>query len=196
MRHDGRRFNALDVLGHFFVGLSTKGDGQKRIIGFMKSFKVVYKRFYGLWRFSFEELSQKRKPRGLPATGSFGWVIQPQWESVLGCRDGLPGLCRQRHRATGVGRGRALRHRRRGPSQGEVRRRRMMWRSPTWPGSWPKHHSGGHRFLCSLPAQLVPRPSMTHRVMAVERETRCCFLKLLVNVRFWRRFKLLVMTCM
>ena len=35
---------------------------------------------------------------------------------------------------------------------------------------------------------------MTHRVMAVERETRCCFLKLLVNVRYRRRFKLLVMT--
>ena len=107
VKPSARGFNALDVLGHSFVGLSSKGDGRKRIIGFMKSFKVVYKRFYGLWRFSFEELSQRKKPRVVPATGTFGWVMQPS----------LPKLCRQRHRAPSVERGRALLHRRRGPSR-------------------------------------------------------------------------------
>ncbi|CAJ1356477.1 unnamed protein product [Effrenium voratum] len=48
VKHDGRRFTALDVLGLSSVGLSTKGDGggQKRTIGFMGiGFKAVYKRY-------------------------------------------------------------------------------------------------------------------------------------------------------
>ena len=78
VRHDGRRFNVLDVLRLSFVGLLTKGEGQKRTIGFMGiGIKTVYKRFHEFWRFSFEELLQQGKSRGVPATGTFGWVIQP-----------------------------------------------------------------------------------------------------------------------
>ena len=68
----------------------TTADALKRTIGFMGiGLKAVYKRFSrmlvrdGLWRFSFEEPSQKGKPCGVPATGSFGWVPQPQccWDT-------------------------------------------------------------------------------------------------------------------
>ena len=45
------------------------------------------RRFCELWRFSFEELSQKEKARGVPAAGTFDWAIQPQWEGVQGCWD-------------------------------------------------------------------------------------------------------------
>ncbi|CAJ1413537.1 unnamed protein product [Effrenium voratum] len=88
VKHDGRRFTALDVLGLSSVGLSTKGDGggQKRTIGFMGiGFKAVYKRYARvvvhdqLWRFTFEEA-----PHGSAAgkaAGSYGWVLQPRWES-------------------------------------------------------------------------------------------------------------------
>ena len=47
--HNGRCFNALDVIGLASVGLSTKGastDEPKRTIGFMGvGFKAVYKRW-------------------------------------------------------------------------------------------------------------------------------------------------------
>eukprot|EP00929_Paragymnodinium_shiwhaense_P058034 TRINITY_DN29073_c0_g1_i1.p1 TRINITY_DN29073_c0_g1~~TRINITY_DN29073_c0_g1_i1.p1 ORF type:complete len:2453 (+),score=733.32 TRINITY_DN29073_c0_g1_i1:150-7508(+) len=86
VKHNGRRFNALDVLGLSSVGLSTKGDGQKRTIGFMGiGFKAVYKRFArvlihdGMWRFAFEE------PQGAASQSDvskhFGWVLQPNWET-------------------------------------------------------------------------------------------------------------------
>ena len=46
LRHDGRRFSPLDVLGLCSVGLSTKQLSGKKSIGFMGiGFKAVYKRF-------------------------------------------------------------------------------------------------------------------------------------------------------
>eukprot|EP00931_Biecheleriopsis_adriatica_P050360 TRINITY_DN2914_c0_g3_i1.p1 TRINITY_DN2914_c0_g3~~TRINITY_DN2914_c0_g3_i1.p1 ORF type:complete len:2335 (+),score=602.05 TRINITY_DN2914_c0_g3_i1:435-7007(+) len=87
VRHDGRRFTALDVLGLSSVGLSTKGDGQKRTIGFMGiGFKAVYKRYARvvvhdrLWRFSFEETAAPGQAAG-KAGATYGWVLQPRWET-------------------------------------------------------------------------------------------------------------------
>ncbi|CAM9289497.1 unnamed protein product, partial [Ectocarpus fasciculatus] len=79
--HNGRGFTPLDVLGLSSVGLSTKGDEEKRKIGFMGiGFKAVYKRFAkvtvfdNVWSFQFEQ------PATTPAMEpSFSWVLKPAW---------------------------------------------------------------------------------------------------------------------
>ena len=77
VRHDGRRFSPLDVLGLCSVGLSTKQLSGKKSIGFMGiGFKAVYKRFAQVtvyderWHFQFSE------PRTQSSTeNSFSWCV-------------------------------------------------------------------------------------------------------------------------
>lgn len=79
--HNGRPFTPLDIIGLASVGLSTKGNDEKRKIGFMGvGFKAVYKRYSkvtiydDVWSFCFEE------PHALPLIEpSHSWVLKPTW---------------------------------------------------------------------------------------------------------------------
>lgn len=89
--HNGRSFSPLDVLGLASVGLSTKGSGEKRKIGFMGvGFKAVYKRFAKvtvfdeLWRFSFAEPAVKHS-----LEPSHSWVLKPHWSEDGNCTSQL-----------------------------------------------------------------------------------------------------------
>ena len=94
VRHDGRRFTALDVVGLASVGLSTKGGaaaGERRTIGFMGvGFKAVYKRFARVvvhddtWAFLFEEPTGPRPRVAAGIEPSHGWVMTPRWAGAAG----------------------------------------------------------------------------------------------------------------
>eukprot|EP00949_MAST-11_sp_MAST-11-sp1_P001030 g1030.t1 len=80
-RHDGRAFNALDVLGLSSVGLSTKGRRERRTVGYMGiGFKAVFRRFSRVL---------VRSGRSLAFTFSkptdaldYSWVLLPSFTDI------------------------------------------------------------------------------------------------------------------